>query len=293
VPLLVLLALGEIAARRLDAGGMVFHPTQGNCQRRSPLLGEEFLPHCTATVGGKAFHTNALGMRDDEVVDDGRVRILAVGDSCTFGWGVEQGEAYPQALQARLDAGPDAGRYRVINAGVPGYTNLHGRLYLGEHGRELKPAVVIAGYGFNDIVPSGDVASALAWQRRTLPLWRLDDALLDSSRLWRWLRHVTLRPPPPTLPLRSTPAQYEENLREIVRLSRAAGAQPILISFWNERSPQREHVEALATVARELEVPLITYAGPRLDVVHPTRDGYAWLAEQIEDRLRTQGVLAP
>jgi lysophospholipase L1-like esterase len=292
VPLLGLLGLGEAVTRLVGAGGMVLHPTQGNCQRRSPLLGEEFLPHCTAMVGGKPFHTNALGLRDDEVTDDGRPRILAIGDSCTFGWGVEQGEAYPQVLQALLDdGGVGARRYRVINAGVPGYTSHHGRTYLRERGRDLRPAVVIAGYGFNDIVPGGDVVAALAWQRRMMPLLRLDDALLDSSRLWRWARHVTLRPPSPTLPLRSSPAQYGENLREIVMLSRAAGAHVVLLSFWGERSPQREHMAALDAVARELDVPLITYTGPRLDVVHPTREGYVGLAEQVRSRLGDMGVL--
>jgi lysophospholipase L1-like esterase len=293
VPLVLLLGLGEVVARIVSPSGFVLHPTQGNCQQRNVLLGEEFRPHCSAVVGNKPFHTNALGLRDDEVTDDGRLRILAIGDSCTFGWGVEQGEAYPQVLQGLLDAGSGGGRYRVINAGVPGYTSHHGRVYLRERGLELRPAVVIAAYGFNDIVPAGDVVASLASQQRFMPLLRLDDALLDSSRLWRWLRYLTVRGPSPTLPLRSSPAQYAENLREIVALTRAAGATPILLSFWDEHSPQREHVAALDAVARELEVPLIVYAGPRLDVVHPTREGHAALAAQIRLRLAETGVLAP
>jgi lysophospholipase L1-like esterase len=235
--------------------------------------------------------TNAFGLRDAEVLDDGRVRILAIGDSCTFGWGVEQREAYPQVLQTLLDGGAGPGGYRVINAGVPGYTSHHGLAYLQERGSALRPAVVIAGYGFNDIVPNGDVRDALAWQRRMLPLLRLDDALLDSSRLWRWLRWMTLRPPPPDLPLRSSAAQYEATLRAIVAQSRAQGAQPLLLSFLGAESPQRGHMAALEAVSRDLGVPLITYEGPRLDVVHPTREGYAGLARQIAQRLHEAGAV--
>lgn len=291
VPVLVLFALGESAARLLGAGGIILYPNADNCQRRSALLGQEFRPHCTARVAGKAFRTNALGLRDDEVADDGRARILAIGDSCTFGWGVEQGEAYPQVLQTLLDASPHAGRFRVVNAGIPGYTSHHGRLYLDAQGRALHPAVVVASYGFNDIAPAGDARDALAAQRRLLPLLRLDDALIDSSRLWRWLRWMTIRPPAPTSPLRSTPAQYGGDLRAIVALAREMGAQPVLVDFLHERSPQVEHVAALRSAARDLDVPLVTYAGPRLDVVHPTREGYAAFAAELRWRLDAAGLL--
>jgi lysophospholipase L1-like esterase len=291
VPVLLLLGLGEGVARLADAGGMILYPTEGNCHRRSMLLGEELRPHCTASVGGTLFHTNALGLRDAEVEEDGRQRILAIGDSCTFGWGVEQDHAYPQVLQQQLDHGPQAGRYRVINAGVPGFTSYHGRLYLAEHGLALKPAVVIAGFGFNDIVLSGNVEASLEWQRRIMPLLRLDDALLDWSRLWRWLRVKTLRPLPTAAPIRSTPAQYGENIREIVRLAREAGAQPVLIDFFHPDSPQREHVAALHAAAAELGVPLIVYDGPRIDVVHPTLEGYVWLAGEVQRRLTETGAL--
>jgi lysophospholipase L1-like esterase len=293
VPVLVLLALGEGVARLAGAGGMILYPTQGNCQQRDMLLGEALRPHCAARVAGKPFHTNALGLRDAEIADDGRRRILAIGDSCTFGWGVDQDDAYPQLLQQRLDRGPQAGRYRVINAGVPGYTSYHGRLYLAERGLALQPAVVIAGFGFNDIVPSGDVRTSLEWQRRLMPLLRLDDALLDWSRLWRWMRIKTLRPPSPDAPVRSSPADFGENIHEIVRLARGAGAQVVLIDFLDRNSPQREHIAALHGAAEELGVPLIAYEGPRIDVVHPTAEGYVWLAGEVERRLAETGAVSP
>ena len=291
IPVLVLLGLGEGVARLAGPGGFILYPTQRNCEQRSMLLGDELRPHCTSTEGGTPFHTNALGLRDAEVAEDGRQRILAIGDSCTFGWGVEQDKAYPQLLQQRLDRGPQAGRYRVINAGVPGYTSYHGRLYLAERGVALKPTVVIAGYGFNDIVPTGDVRATLDWQRRIMPLLRLDDTLLDWSRLWRWLRIKTGRSLPPDGPLRSTPEQYGENIREIVRLAREAGAQVVLIDFLARSSPQREHLAALHTAAEELGVPLIVYDGPRIDVVHPTADGYFSLAAEVERRLGEMGAV--
>ena len=48
-----------------------------------------------------------------------RVRILAIGDSHTFGPAVEPGEAYPGQLQRILDERAP-GVYSVINVGIPG-----------------------------------------------------------------------------------------------------------------------------------------------------------------------------
>src|SRR5262249_43379420 len=152
LPTLALLLVLEGLARMLHPTvPLVLHPSQSNCQQRSALLGQEFRPHCVADTMGKRFETNELGLRDRALDDDRAPRILAMGDSCTFGWSVEQDEAYPQVLQAMVDREAGAHRYRVVNAGVPGYTSYHGLLYLRDRGLALQPAVVVAGYGFNDI----------------------------------------------------------------------------------------------------------------------------------------------
>jgi lysophospholipase L1-like esterase len=65
---------------------------------------------------------NRLGLRDRELAvpkPPGTVRVLAVGDSVTFGYGVRLEETYVKVLEDRLNAGGAPGaRYEVINAGV-------------------------------------------------------------------------------------------------------------------------------------------------------------------------------
>jgi len=154
VPVLLLLGLGEGVARLADAGGMILYPTEGNCHRRSMLLGEELRPHCTASVGGTLFHTNALGLRDAEVEEDGRQRILAIGDSCTFGWGVADGETYPEQLEVWIRTRcPTCGR--VVNGGLPGYTTYQGMIQARDLGNRLRPKTVIAAFGLNDALLDG------------------------------------------------------------------------------------------------------------------------------------------
>jgi len=74
------------------------------------------------------------------------VRILTVGDSFTFGWGVEAEEAYPQRLE-RLLAGPLGADVEVINAGfAAGYSPDTYYLFLKQRGMLLNPDLVVVGF---------------------------------------------------------------------------------------------------------------------------------------------------
>lgn len=113
-----------------------------------------------------------------------RYRILAIGDSCTFGLGVNDDQTWPAQLQAKLDR--EGYQAEVVNAGVPGYTAFQGMRYLHRDGLKLKPDVVVASFGFNDFdlwASRSDVQTAryLALRR-----WEL---ILVRSRLYLGLRN--------------------------------------------------------------------------------------------------------
>ena len=86
----------------------------------------------------------------------GTLRILGLGDSFAFGWGVESDEAFFKVLERSLNAG-DAGRYEVVNAGIPGFGTYEALRLLHWLGPRYEPdLVVLAFYEGNDYHNNGD-----------------------------------------------------------------------------------------------------------------------------------------
>jgi lysophospholipase L1-like esterase len=78
------------------------------------------------------------------VRDGGLPRIVAIGDSNTWGYGVEAASAWPEVLNRAL---PKA---TVLNMGTLGYSSFQGYQTLRKYGEALKPAAIIASFNYND-----------------------------------------------------------------------------------------------------------------------------------------------
>ena len=263
----------------------------GACTRRDALLGYSFVPRCVGTMADAPVRTNSLGQRGDEIADDGSRRILTIGDSCTWGYRVKEEESYPAVLQRLLDEGAGKSRYRVINAGVPGFTSHHGLLYLRERGLLLHPALVVIGYEWNDGMPMGDVESRLERVLRFHRLLVIDDWLRGRSAFYRLAAYrvgrralsLTAEPQVPT-------SRYRDNIATMVRLARDHGAEAVLIDWMPARA---DYPPVLDELSAELAVPVVRFYGPRLpgDNVHPSPDGYRRFATVLYGRLREAGYV--
>jgi lysophospholipase L1-like esterase len=78
-------------------------------------------------------------------------RIILLGDSFAFGWGVEEDETFAfhleQILNKRLEGKPNV---EVINFGVPGYSTFQQVALFEEKGMEYKPDAVLVYFVDND-----------------------------------------------------------------------------------------------------------------------------------------------
>ncbi len=89
-------------------------------------------PGLNGSFKGKPVRTDAQGLRGSRdyalVKPPGTFRIVGLGDSVMFGWGVGEAETYMQIVERRLNEHPPAvpaalpgRRFEVLDFGVPGY----------------------------------------------------------------------------------------------------------------------------------------------------------------------------
>lgn len=246
------------------------------------------------------------------------VRLVALGDSVSFGFGVPEDEVFIARVAALVAPALAPRRVEWINAGVPGFTSVQGMRDLERRVLGLEPDVVTVLYGWNDgwrtAVPDTSRrppsrAVALIERSRLLTLARWGANLLARQA------GLVRRDPRGLLP-RVPVEEFEATLLEIVERIRGAGALPVLVTppaaFGPERPPEayfryewtvpraeleptrRRYADAIRRAAARAAVPLVDCASqvpadPTLflaDGYHPNAAGYRLMAEQIAAVLR-------
>lgn len=142
-----------------------------------------------------AVSVNGLAMRDPErpaAKRPGVGRILLLGDSFAFGWGVEREETFAAVLERQLVA--RGARVEVLSAAVPGWSTDQHYVYLRMLGLALEPDLVLLASSENDVTEIGLNRLTLGKDRlpvRIEPMWRM----IDATGRMRYLGSE-----PPTVP---------------------------------------------------------------------------------------------
>ena len=104
--------------------------------------------------GEVRYRINAAGFRDrihPLRKPDAVFRIVALGDSVTFGYGVEADETYPKRLEALLAGRPPQRRVEVLNFGVGGYNAYNEAMLFADLGPGYGPDLVLVQFCINDL----------------------------------------------------------------------------------------------------------------------------------------------
>lgn len=276
------------------------------------------VPNCRTPM----FSTNSRGFRGAEFSvekSSGGPRILCLGDSCVFGWGVDDANTYPALLHKRL-ARAGLSSAEVINAGVPGYSSWQALAWYREELFRLKPDVLVVYIGWNDLFESrpelgtqlgkGGKMAAYLLRRSFLAtelrfaLYALREKLgraaaADENALYRSFE----------------PVFFRHQLRRLVQEAKGHGARVLLLTLptadrgnprgaasgrhaYIARNPWKfailydRYNDAIRESAREGGVELLDVAGEMNgkedlfgDFCHPSRKGYAFLANLVARRL--------
>jgi hypothetical protein len=113
-----------------------------------PNLDYDLKPNVAGTAQNVPVKTNSYGMRDDEPLPGDRERIVVIGDSFAFGFGVPQDDLFPLLLEQKLNSVAD--KYDVLNLTVPGYNVQDEVNILKARGLLWQPKTIIIAYVLND-----------------------------------------------------------------------------------------------------------------------------------------------
>jgi lysophospholipase L1-like esterase len=273
--------------------------------------------------------TNAQGIRYGHAVGPkrpGLFRIVCLGDSVTFGYRVPlvfprrpndydpTWRSYPVLMERKLrQLAPDI-EIEVIPLAVPGYSSYQGLAWLRRDIAWLRPDVVTACFGWNDI---GRRAATDAdafpgdWSQVTARAAVAHSQALSHAVMWLRSRRAPAVPQLGRLqPMRVPREQYVANMLAIARLARRYGAAPVLIGpVYRDpvaHPPEGDEIGAHRDALREaaaaagidyLEIPELTEkAYPGNDHlfgehIHPNHRGHRLLAESLLRFLVERGLL--
>lgn len=173
-----------------------------------PDLGHRLSPNFDGPwVRGVRITTNASGFRD---IDHGpkqanEIRLLSLGDSNAFGWGVAVSDSYPQLIQHHFQEKLPACKISVINAAVHGYSTFQQLKLLKALAPQYSPDFVLWTFSSSNDVIENAVLAAHSAQPES-------EGVLGQSQLLRLAKRAL------------APALYfignrtEENLEETRRL---------------------------------------------------------------------------
>ncbi len=243
---------------------------------------------------GLQYEINELGMRfgggEDPHKDSSKL-VVALGNSCTFGWGVSFEETFVRQLEKILEGNRNCA-VQVMNAGVPGYSSYQGKRYLEDDIIKFRPDFVLLSFGWNDHWAA--VNLKVDSEHKLLPQWILAIQNAASQlKLYRFFRYMmaparddtTLAIAQVPGKRRVPPAEYYRNLIEMVEFSRQRHATPILIAL-----PVASEVEYFGGVTYNIHQLHYSYQDVVREAAHTTGATLVDLQEEFDATPQLFGI---
>lgn len=129
------------------------------------------------TTFGKPVQTNVDGFRDRDFAIPKPAdiyRVLVLGDSFTWGWGLDVDETIPKLIEKDLTVQSAASHVEVINASDPGANTVEQLMLLKDKGLKYEPDMILVIYNLNDIEYKPELAAIEYDAANVVPVVELD-----------------------------------------------------------------------------------------------------------------------
>ena len=217
--------------------------------------------------------SNAKGYRvsvQNPIVGETEGHTLHVlGDSSSFGWGVDFEDSYPQQLAEKLKQLPLTSSITVENYSTPGFTSYHGKLLLEDKVKIKNGDIVLVSFGSNDSYPSLK-SDSVRFQARNSMVGKISWSL-NRLMIIKWMRTLIHSLPEPRIPKtknsRVSLEEYQKNLGVIFQEILQRGGKPHFISICNGG----EYRDVAKQTAKSAHIPFYDFPEifkPYLSKVH-------------------------
>lgn len=251
------LGTAEAAIRAFDLFGASFYQEVTRCMldfEDDPNLAFRHKAGLRTTYQKVPVVINELGLRDRpiEPKTPERRRLLLLGDSVTFGWGVPIEDTYGRQLEKVLaNSGVNA---ETVNSGVCGYNTVQQEAFLSTRGDRIDPDGVLLLFVDNDVQPVEPIK-----RERTVALWQdgpssLISRLLRESWLYRIFYHlvpfVLAKPAPPPV----ADGAWRDSMQAIRNIDAYCRKKGIFFAPFLFRMSRNPHTDAILRSLDEVAV---------------------------------------
>ena len=257
-------------------------------------------------------NTNSHGFRMGNVSKkkpEGQFRVMVLGDSSAFGYGVNGNETFSSYLEDFLKTKNTKKDIKVINAAVSGYSTFQAMKFMEERGWEFSPDVLIV--AFNDDPQAEWIRdSQRVPPKHILPVFKV----LYKSMIYLQLRKIMLnrqiakypdliKQPPPVSGVGQNRVSREElkkNLANIIGEAKKRGVKVIVVSM-----PQQIFEDKMLSRYRKAMKEAADEGGAKFldlfhqweeqktdglffDVMHPTPEGHKKIGESLSELIEVK-----
>ncbi|MFC2171026.1 SGNH/GDSL hydrolase family protein [Acidobacteriota bacterium] len=258
-------------------------------------------------IDRKPVYINTLGFRNAEFnikKPKETFRIVACGDSCTYGWGVGQDETYPKILEGMLNEGNQSGKnYEVINCGVIGYSIAQQKAFLQRTALSFEPDLVLISHTYNEGNRVGP-SSPPELKSKVFARIRVKN-ILRNFAIYHFIFEIKFRKQYERLMWKATEdsskagraaiARFETDVQEIIDLCRKEKVALAFLITMSKRQTQSERIrysesqKSLYDISNKNNVPVIVM----YEAFHRNKSEELFLAnDNIHPSARGQEITA-
>lgn len=245
---------------------------------------------------------NTLALRGPDLAEKqpNEIRLMTLGDSSVFGFGVEEADVFG-AVAASYLSSEWARPVVPVNGGTPGYTSVQALHTLQDVGRSVQPDIVVIATLWSDLFQTETPLERAGGQRHPSSLYRVSVRVLAPYL------------PAPTVgwtegevgaeaigrSARVGLERYRRTVEELVQAARSLGATPVILLLPApidlDPTPVPQLIGSYRSVLQDVGDAhgLLVVDGPALfrkksdgnsdfyDQVHPSKSGHARLGKEL------------